>query len=269
MPTTDIANSPVVEIFWTGGWDSSFRIISLAEKAVTIQPFYLGDQRKSEWNELNAMKEIEGDLLNRDATKCTFRPVKIIQTSEVEEDADITRAYQTLQSKLGSQYDWLARFAKTHPGIELCIHKDDRAFTVMSTLGSVRYVANTIVGSYFEIDRALSDPAVLLLFGNLRFPLLNLTKQDMKERSIKEGTFTMMEKTWFCHRPIHNEPCGVCNPCTYSIEEGMQFRFSPAALRRYRWHRSSTRSFLRKVKRGTMSVYKSWLAGMARLIGRV
>lgn len=261
MRATDITDRPVVEVFWTGGWDSSFRVISLADKPVTIQPFYLGDERVSERNELNAMEGIKRDLLNRAATQCTFRPVQIVQTSDVEKDAAVTHAYQKLQSRLGSQYDWLARFAKTHPGIELCIHKDDRAFEVMSTLGKVRYVEDTVVGGYFEIDRELSDPAVVLLFGNLRFPLLDLSKQDMKERSMREGTFAMMEKTWFCHRPIRNEPCGVCNPCTYSIEEGMQFRFSPAALRRYRWRRSKARNFLRKAKWGTIGAYKAWLAG--------
>jgi hypothetical protein len=42
----------------------------------------------------------------------------------------------------------------------------------------------------------------------------------------------IMEKTWFCHTPVHGEPCGVCNPCSHAIEEGLVFKISPAGLER-------------------------------------
>ena len=41
-----------------------------------------------------------------------------------------------------------------------------------------------------------------------------------------------MFKTWFCHNPIKNEPCGVCNPCKIAIKEGLAFRLTPVGLKR-------------------------------------
>jgi hypothetical protein len=43
-----------------------------------------------------------------------------------------------------------------------------------------------------------------------------------------------MELTWFCHRPIRGEPCGVCNPCIYTIQEGLGVRVPASGRRRYR-----------------------------------
>lgn len=38
----------VINVLWTGGYDSSFRIVQLSKNKVTIQPYYLSDNRKCE-----------------------------------------------------------------------------------------------------------------------------------------------------------------------------------------------------------------------------
>ena len=50
-----------VNIFWTGGWDSTFRVLQLLiAKKKTVQPFYINDpNRKSAEKELNAMKTVD------------------------------------------------------------------------------------------------------------------------------------------------------------------------------------------------------------------
>jgi len=226
----------VVKVLWTGGWDSTFRIISLAEKNVIIEPYYLSDNRESEQNDLDAIAQITSDLISKDSTKCVIRPLKIIKSSQVEKDENITNSYQKILQKMyiGSQYDWLARFAKHNIGIELSIHKDDKACDVIKTLGSVKLVENNI-GNYYILDPSKSSDEVVQVFGNFHFPLLDLSKLDMKKEIDKLGYTEIMNKTWFCHSPINNEPCGLCNPCKYTIEEGMSFRLSPAGLRRYRY----------------------------------
>jgi hypothetical protein len=42
-----------------------------------------------------------------------------------------------------------------------------------------------------------------------------------------------MNKTWFCHNPVKNEPCGVCTPCKQVIAKGMSFRIKPSGMKRY------------------------------------
>lgn len=49
----------VIKILWTGGWDSTFRIVELSRKEVTICPLYVIDNdRKSKNFEIKAMNKI-------------------------------------------------------------------------------------------------------------------------------------------------------------------------------------------------------------------
>ena len=53
------------KILWTGGWDSTFRVIELSRKNVVIQPIYVLDSgRKSTDYELKAIDKIIQDLNN-------------------------------------------------------------------------------------------------------------------------------------------------------------------------------------------------------------
>ena len=247
--TKVLQESPVVEIFWTGGWDSSYRILCLSQKEVTIQPYYLGDKRQSELNELTAIEKIKDSLLKLETTKCTFLPLKIYQSDAVEEDLAITASYIKLKAIMGSQYDWLARFAKKHNGIELCIHKDDKAFTAIKQLGEVKYVENEKVGGYYVVDEKNSTKDIINLFGNLRLPILEETKLSMREKAEHMGCAYILDMSWFCYFPRNNKPCGTCKPCIYSMEEGMAYRFSFAARLRYWWNiKSRTRKLLSKIK---------------------
>ena len=41
-------NKETVYIFWTGGWDSTFRFLQLAEKDIIIQPLYVHTETRPE-----------------------------------------------------------------------------------------------------------------------------------------------------------------------------------------------------------------------------
>lgn len=230
-----ITEKPVAHILWTGGWDSTFRIVSLAKKDVIVQPYYLSDNRRSEFHELNAIKVITDELKKMDSTKCVFRPLKTMDVKDIPEDKEITDSYKKLREKMfmGSQYDWLARFAEVNKGLELCIHKDDKALEIIMTLGNAKKVQDE-VGAYYLLDDTRSPIELIKVFGNFHFPILDMSKLDMKKIAEELGYQSIMSNTWFCHSPINNEPCGVCNPCKYTIEEGMEYRFSEKALKRYK-----------------------------------
>ena len=75
---------------------------------------------------------------------------------------------------------------------------------------------------------------MFLLFGNQHFPLADYTKLQMKAEYSAMGLSDVIDKTWFCFTPIDGKPCGCCNPCKYTIEEGMTERFTKKALNRYK-----------------------------------
>lgn len=120
------------QIFWTGGFDSTFRIVQLSTLKNNIQPYYLSDERKSENYELKAIQTIESILIHHPLTKAHFLPLIIVKKSERKFNTDISDAYRRLLEKsfIGDQYDWLGVFAIDHPGIELCVHKDDKAINI-------------------------------------------------------------------------------------------------------------------------------------------
>lgn len=56
-------DKPVIEIFWTVWYDSTFRIVQLSRCEVYIQPYYISDERISEPNELKAILLIKSMVL--------------------------------------------------------------------------------------------------------------------------------------------------------------------------------------------------------------
>ena len=244
-----------VSIFWTGGYDSTFRVCQLSRKNVIITPYYLSDNRASEQMELNAIDVIRDKLIINPNTTATINPLKYVSKDSRRTDDRVTHSFNKLlkQDFMGSQYEWLGIFALDHPGIELSIHKDDKAIALISKYGNLKLQEDGY-GTYYVIDTSKSSQDLITLFGNQRFPLAEYTKVQMKQEYISMGLADIINDTWFCHTPIGGKPCGICNPCRYTIEEGMSERFSEEALMRYKHQNSTMYRFLRKIKRAPIAV---------------
>lgn len=227
-----------IEILWTGGFDSTFRVVQLSMLPVIIQPYYLSDQRPSENMELNAIEEISKIIRMKPATHCEILPLKYIKECERIIAKEISESYRQIRKNhyLGSQYDWLGCFASNHRGIELTIEKDDIATKLINKLGRLLIVTDEFYGNFYIINTENSPKEIISLFENFHFPLADMTKLEMKSKYIEWGCEDIMNLTWFCYSPIDEEPCGKCNPCKYTIEDGLKERFSKKALRRY-WMR--------------------------------
>ena len=57
------------------------------------------------------------------------------------------------------------------------------------------------------------------------------------------GYEDIMAMIWFCHRPIHGKPCGMCRPCQQKMEGHMEHLLPPAARRRYRIYKKTEALF--------------------------
>lgn len=215
-------------LLWTAGWDSTFRLLTtLFVRGKPVQPYYLIDpDRKSTPNELGAMETIADALARRHphAAGMLGKPI-VSSLSDLKPDAEITGRFERLRARshLGGQYDWLARFAKQQglTDLELAIHVDDRAaaflrqYVVLDGPAEDRY------------HRLMDDPPDedLRLFDCFRFPIFDVTKRQMQAAARERGFLDLMELTWFCHLPTPDgKPCGRCNPCRYTIEEGLARR---------------------------------------------
>jgi 7-cyano-7-deazaguanine synthase len=245
-----------INIFWTGGWDSTFRIIQLAEKKVIIQPYYLKDNRKSEKLELGTIKLLTEEILKLKTTKCQINELISMKVSDVENDNDITNAYNKLKAEfksiskgqiLGSQYEWLARFSKNIDNLELGIEKGSKVIDAINIFGELQEKNCQIRGAYYSINKANSSKDLINVFGNYHYPLLNFSKLKMKQIAEEKGAIDIMNKTWFCHRPKNNKPCGSCNPCMQTIDFGLRYRFDKKSLFNYR---------IKKIKKSLKEIFK-------------
>lgn len=233
-----------IKILWTGGWDSTFQLLQLLFiQQMNVAPFYLIDEpRLSTGMELLTMEKIRANIRKIDNEIAQLiQPTQFHFVSDIVKQPNITKAYEAIRRKyfIGSQYDWLARFCAQQgiSDLQLCIHKDDKAHAVVVD----RAIGYTDSDISFRMDTAHCGTDEYAIFKYFSFPVLNLTKIEMQKISRNQGWDEIMMKTWFCHRPRRGNPCGVCNPCLYTLKEGLGWRIPPsrhllARVNQWLWH---------------------------------
>ncbi len=243
----------VVNLLWTGGWDSTFRLLQLLlVKKRKVQPYYIIDSdRLSTQMELWTMKEIKKRII-RDFPFAIelFLPVKYKDLFDIRPNERISESYRNLNknSFFGRQYEWLAFFAEDEniSDFELSIENfDTGAFKIIA-----KYVDKNRIGSeedHYEISRKFKGTDVFEVFNRFRFPLIQLTKLDMQRIAREEGFIDYLMDTWFCHNPRKNgKPCGVCNPCIGVITGGLRSRLPIISRLRYHLRAYITKKHFKK-----------------------
>ena len=251
-----------INILWTGGWDSTYRIVELSRMDVQIHPVYCRDpNRKSTPIELETMEKIVKALQARPETTAQFLPITIIDRDAIPENPEITNAFKEISSniRIGGQYDWLARIALIHPELEIGIEKPHGEYSgcvaVLDAYGKLIQRD----GSFF-LDKENATPACVALMGNFSFPIYNITEVEMLENIRSWGYEDIMKMIWFCHGPVKGLPCGTCRPCQQKMDCGMGFLLPDSAKRRYRAFRRTKRIFGDKIAKGMARyVYKKIL----------
>ena len=239
MGDQDMKQAPsdgCLQILWTGGWDSTFRVLYAAwVEGKRVMPHYIIDTgRRSSLDELRAISRIK-DLLrvcNKEAHD-RIANLQITSGSEIPQDAEITELWEQLKQKmaLARQYDWLARYAKSKnlTALELSVERNtfEKQDGLDVSLLLKTNVEQTPSGSYRIKQGAARDAE---LFARFEFPIREYTKVTMREAAKQHGFLDILEMSWFCHEPINGTPCGMCKPCVNVVEQGMGYRLTKKAL---------------------------------------
>ena len=225
---TDTANRAVdpVHLLWTGGWDSSYRLMHLMFRTqAVVQPWYVIDEMRNSINrEVDAMRKIRAALVERDPTfAARILPTRFEARENHEGSPQIGEMYRRLAEhiRLGIQYRYLAKLAQD-TGVELELSVHDKFHGLGQALTPHLVRVETPHGPTLKLPPD-SDP-VVELFRPFSFPLLGLSKIDMGEEAAQDGFADMLELTWFCHTPRNGEPCGRCRPCQQVIQGNMHRR---------------------------------------------
>ncbi len=204
-----------LNILWTGGWDSTFRVLqAVLVEGRTVRPYYLiNSGRTSTLQELFAIDRIKAGARQR-ATTGRILPVEYASKADVPHEEDLAAMHETMSRRMtvGTQYEWLARFARRYEldALELCVEK----YPAGEESDFFQYLAANVEGTGRDCRLKAGHDEELSLFARFRFSTIHLTKLEMGALARRHGFYDLMEKTWYCHFPLMNQPCGRCRPCT-------------------------------------------------------
>ncbi|HVI59600.1 MAG TPA: hypothetical protein VM619_12130 [Luteimonas sp.] len=220
---------PCVNLLWTGGWDSTFRLLQLLLlHRLPVVPYYLEDPtRASTRIEREVIARI-GDRL-RDAhphVRGLLWPLRVAAVADIPVDREIDDALREIRARvyIGSQYAWLPAFCRREgiDDMEIGVHVDDKVQALVRPYA----MAFEHAGGFrsVRVDPAYADTPESRLFRDFSFPLFHIDKVGMGREAQAHGWGEVMDMTWFCHAPVRGAPCGICAPCVYTIEEGLAHR---------------------------------------------
>ncbi len=220
-----------INIFWTAGLDSSFRVVELASSpGFVIQPWYITDPgRRSTPVELRRIQEMTALIRRNPATQSELLDARVVALQDIAIDPEIRASFERINARqhIGKQYLWLASFLRAQD-----LFAEVSSEAPHHRIGAAIQGECKLVPLGVDVDRALAaDPAAstedgFRLFGRMLFPLhqWGLTKADEMRLMQEWGYEDVFERTWFCHRPILGMPCGHCVPCQAAREEGFGWR---------------------------------------------
>ncbi|MCR8915821.1 hypothetical protein FDP08_03410 [Marinobacter panjinensis] len=231
-----------VTLLWTGGWDSTFRLLQLLliEKR-NVQPVYVMDVSRYSMNrELDTISQISAMVRQRLDSGVTLYPTKFFLSSDFPEIQEIRDRYLALKNKyhVARQYYWLALIAENQQweSVELSMVRTQTPSDLETA------IFNNIEGE----NPTLKDSWEAELFKYWSFPLLTTKKSEMKVFAEENGFLDILLKRWFCLRPIRGKCCGACLPCEVAqreqATEGVEF-IHPAETAARKLYRETKRLF--------------------------
>ena len=235
-------NQPI-NILWTGGMDSTFRmaqLVLLFKK--TVQPYYIIDSgRYSLQHEIKTMEKIIQAFSKKDPeAESRILPVYFFHLNDIPKNKEIEESYNRLlqYESIGIQYQWLARFCKFMKikNMELSLEtaifdKDNRT---RKLLGEHLEEIDSDTGKTFRLNESAKGLDKFNIYGWYTFPVFNFTKAEKYQYSINNGFDDIIRLTWFCHMPTkRGKPCGKCHPCRAAYREGLKWRLPFSAKLRY------------------------------------
>lgn len=231
------ANSEIAYIFWTGGYDSTFRICqALIDERRIVKPIYISDiidnlpsknneRRHSLKNEYLSMSKIRNKIYKLFPwTQDRFLPLLDIKNIFVDSEIDYHMKILKNQKRMRRsvcQYGAIAQVCKNLNKnrnnkiyIEISVEKEPGGSMMYNTIHNKVNCLNN--HCYLKKNLGVNDRS-LNIFRYLSFPTLNYTKKDMLDIAERGGYKDILYLTWSCWYPKNNKPCGRCIMCRERI----------------------------------------------------
>lgn len=213
-------NKNTVNLLWTGGWDSTFRLLQIVlEERKAVQPCYIIFKDRWSWKkEIETMGKIKKLIHeNYPHTVDLIIDTFIIREEEVLEDDYLIQIFKNFKSLInfGAQYKTIVCFAEQFKmdNLELGIKKHGRIYKQIKP-----YILKT--NSAYRIDNNRVPDKIYDFYKYFTFPLFAYSDKEMVEIASTNGWQNILGITWICHKPIFGKfLCGGCNPCIIATED--------------------------------------------------
>jgi len=199
------------DIFWTGGWDSTFRIIQLLMTTDNVvQPHFIIRDEGSTGIEINAMNNIRR-LISREYASIFHRFLPTIYANAllIEKDEGIADEIEELIRDgkiIDPQYILMANYCR-----EFNINEIELGLEVYPGESQQEF-----------LDMHFGEATAFKCF---RYPIFHLTKEDMLQIAKQNDWVKILSLTSFCRKPlIKANACGICGPCIDTVVAGLDFR---------------------------------------------
>jgi hypothetical protein len=240
-PESLINNPDICYVLWTGGYDSSFRVLqALIDENKIVQPVYISDfidnkpgkntHRKNKSQEYKAMNTIT-QLFKEKYPDKKDNLLDIIDIKKIHLDTTTNYHMKKLKKnksvrRTTCQYGAISQLSKdinkTRHGsniiyLELGVVKEEHNVNKSKNVGIYNTIKNNIDPKNYKISNQLNHDSVNL-FKYLRFPLIDLTKKDMLNIATNNGYNHILKHSWSCWYPKSNgSPCKRCIMCRERI----------------------------------------------------
>ena len=236
----------IMNVMFTGGFDSTYRMLELSFEDVIIQPYYIYNKnRKSRNIEVETIVSLLKMLRERETTKAEIKDVLISDLDEyMPISEDIIAGYNKVreQSVFGGQYPWLNQVGKTLKGIQIStetldeVNSETRLIYTLHQRDRLKYYENNPALCISQLTGKDIPNEYYVMFSNLYFPenILHMSKRDMLKKFKEWDALDIAEATWVCHYPVKGQACGWCLPCVSAVDKTGMWRVQGASRRRYK-----------------------------------
>ena len=235
--SSNIYNRETINLLWTGGYDSTFRLCQLLIiQKRKVQPYYISDiidnkyekhnERRHSTNiELKVMKKITELLYNTyPYIRSLLLPLINIKSIHIDEDIQENLNILYEQGRVRRpicQYRAIAQLSKdlnkynNNPlYLEMSVEKEPQTSIMYRAIHDKVIKQNDV---YYLKTTLNDEDNALYIYKYITFPTLDYTKRDMLNISKKYNFNNILELTWSCWYPVNGKPCNRCIMCRERI----------------------------------------------------
>lgn len=235
-----------VNLLWTGGFDSTFRLCQLSRMDnVEVQPIYFifpQEQRPNKFREIESQNTLLQMIRARPETKAKILdPIRLTRNDlppDPDYDLAFQRQYSAANPAVSGQLRVLGKIPLLYPHAEFCIDainpknatKDrpyGKTFAFMQDHG---FRLKKKPDGSVSYDSSNADPDIRLLFGRFSYPVILIPEVKMLSVIRQWGYEQIFQHTWSCDFD-KDIPCGICHQCQYKWNAGLAEIFPEPSIR--------------------------------------